>query len=140
MFKVMHRGVVIQRGVFAQFFRMLRSVAAARYPSAFALASSYVELRRFAAKNLQTVENDRERVVPFRSRKNLTRARLDLSAPLIIPRCAAPDAAVPLGTDKQRRVNGAIWRIFCKSAYHFANQHFPSSGRAAWESAGKSSG
>jgi hypothetical protein len=42
-------------------FTTLHSIADARCFSRSAFAAHYAELRRFAAKNSQTVENDREK-------------------------------------------------------------------------------
>ena len=78
------------------FFTGLRRIADARCLSHFGFAQRYAELRRFAGKNCHTVENDRERVVPFSISEKLNAGSIGLSAPVMIPRCAAPDAAVPL--------------------------------------------
>ena len=53
-------GFVIQERVFARVFTALRSAADGRYFGHSALALRYAELRSFAAKISQTVENDRE--------------------------------------------------------------------------------
>ena len=52
--------IVIQNRVFALVFTGLRTVADARCSRPVAFAPRFAELRRFAAKNLQTVEDDRE--------------------------------------------------------------------------------
>jgi hypothetical protein len=56
---------MIQDRVFAHVFTALHTVANARCSGASAFASRYAELRRFAAKNSQAVENDRESLGRF---------------------------------------------------------------------------
>jgi hypothetical protein len=54
-------GFLIQERVFASVFTALHIVADATHFGHSAFSARGVELRRFAAKNLQTVENDREK-------------------------------------------------------------------------------
>jgi len=56
------RGLIIQERVFALVFTALHSLADARCFGHSAFAARHAELRRFAAENSQTVENDREKL------------------------------------------------------------------------------
>ena len=64
---------MIQERVFARVFTALHSDADARCFGHSAFAARYAELRRIAAKNSQTVENDREKFSgPFKSLRGNT--------------------------------------------------------------------
>jgi hypothetical protein len=58
-------GFLIQEGVFACVFTSLRNIAGARCVRHSAFAMRSAQLRRFAAKNLQGVENGPERFTRF---------------------------------------------------------------------------